>query len=188
MSVSLERDRPRQPYRRWTQRPGSPPQHRTPTELVGWLTGVLNSLGIERTHLIGSSYGGWLSMETALHSAERVKKVALVGPAATFNRINAAFYLRIIPAGLLPSVRVGESALDWMAVGKALRDQPLFHLFLRGFAMYRGRNLVIPAPRVFSDGELARIDAPVLHLMGEHEKVLDPATDVARAERLVPPL
>jgi len=73
-------------------------------------------------------------------------------------------------------------------VGKALRDQPLFHLFLRGFAMYRGRNLVIPAPRVFSDGELARIDAPVLHLMGEHEKVLDPATDVARAERLVPPL
>lgn len=45
-----------------------------------WLADVFNELGVERADVIGSSYGGWITMNHAIHAPERVKRIALLGP------------------------------------------------------------------------------------------------------------
>ncbi|TVS85078.1 alpha/beta fold hydrolase [Mycobacterium helveticum] len=48
---------------------------------AGALIGLLDMLGIERTHLIGNSLGGGTSLRLALDFPERVNKLILMGPA-----------------------------------------------------------------------------------------------------------
>jgi pimeloyl-ACP methyl ester carboxylesterase len=163
-------------------------RHRKPEDLVEWLCDVMDALEVDRAHLVGCSYGGWLSMETALRRPKRVVRVGLVAPAATFAPIKAAFYLRVFPSVMLPIPWLGRSFMEWMRVGPPDPANPMLELLGRNFAITRGRNLSVPPPRVFTDEELASIEAPVLHLQGEHEVILDPEKAAERARRLVPRL
>lgn len=49
--------------------------------LADHIRGLLDELGIERTHLIGNSLGGACALRLALDSPERVDKLVLMGPA-----------------------------------------------------------------------------------------------------------
>jgi pimeloyl-ACP methyl ester carboxylesterase len=42
---------------------------------------VLDRLGLERVHVVGGSLGGWLAAELAVHSPERIERLALLGAA-----------------------------------------------------------------------------------------------------------
>jgi pimeloyl-ACP methyl ester carboxylesterase len=52
--------------------------------LAEWLTGVLDALNIEKAHMAGWSMGGFLTVNYALEKPERLKKIVLIAPAATF--------------------------------------------------------------------------------------------------------
>jgi pimeloyl-ACP methyl ester carboxylesterase len=52
--------------------------------LAEWLTGVLDALNIEKAHMAGWSIGGFLTVNYALEKPERLKKIVLIAPAATF--------------------------------------------------------------------------------------------------------
>ncbi|MFA6431232.1 MAG: alpha/beta hydrolase [Candidatus Margulisiibacteriota bacterium] len=54
--------------------------------------GLLDKLGIEKTHLIGHSMGGYIAQEIAINHPERVNKLILEGTApASSSRNNALF-------------------------------------------------------------------------------------------------
>ncbi|MFI7092002.1 alpha/beta fold hydrolase, partial [Streptomyces lydicus] len=51
---------------------------RRPADLSDWLDGVLDGLGLASAALLGHSYGGWVALCHAVHSAE-------AGPAGSFR-------------------------------------------------------------------------------------------------------
>jgi len=61
---------------------------------VEWLTGVLDALNIEKAHMVGWSLGGFLTTNYALEKPERLKKIVLLAPAATFVPFSKKFLLR----------------------------------------------------------------------------------------------
>ena len=50
-------------------------------DLVYHYLDVLDRLGLERVHVVGGSLGGWLAAELAVHSPERIERLALLGAA-----------------------------------------------------------------------------------------------------------
>ena len=161
--------------------------HRTPDDLVDWLCGVMDALDIERGHLVGESMGGWLCMEMALRRPERVRRVGLLAPASVFASIALGFWLRVLPAALLPLPTVSRMALNRIRAVPSDLQHPLHELLVRGLYIRRGRARR-PSPRVFEDDELSRIQPSVLLLYGRQEVLTDPVKAIARAERFVPNL
>ncbi|WP_051285462.1 alpha/beta fold hydrolase [Aequorivita capsosiphonis] len=53
-------------------------------EITAWYEEVLDKLKLESFHLIGTSRGGWLATDLALHS-EKVKSVILLSPVQTIS-------------------------------------------------------------------------------------------------------
>jgi pimeloyl-ACP methyl ester carboxylesterase len=61
-------------------------------EFVDWMKELFDGLHIERADLVGNSFGGFLAFTAALYSPERVRKVVLISPAATFVQIWAFYW------------------------------------------------------------------------------------------------
>jgi len=64
-------------------------------EFAEWITSILDALKIEKTHMLGYSLGGFLTVSYALEKPERLKKIALLAPAATFIPFGKEFYLKV---------------------------------------------------------------------------------------------
>src|SRR5262249_51631245 len=57
---------------------------KTPANFTTWLNEVFDALQIEQACLIGHSYGGWLAVNFALSAPQRVSKLVLLAPGASF--------------------------------------------------------------------------------------------------------
>ena len=112
--------------------------HRTPEDLVDWLCGVMDALNIGRAHLVGESNGGWLAMEMALRKPERVRRIALAAPAAVFAPIALRFWLRVMPAALLPVPMTARLGLSAMCAGAVDFEHPCVRLLVRALVIRRG--------------------------------------------------
>ncbi len=75
---------------------------RTGADFVAWLSDVFSHLELESAHVVGMSYGGFLSLTLAIVTPARVTKLALLAPAGSLLPFAARFYLRVMVAGLLP--------------------------------------------------------------------------------------
>jgi pimeloyl-ACP methyl ester carboxylesterase len=152
-----------------------------------WLQDVLDGLGLERAHLAGHSYGGWLACNLALLAPERVERLVLLAPADTLQPMRWGFFFgRVLPMLMFPArSRVGHfmqyvSATPHAAEAfKELVEQ-----------IYLGvKHIGLPhtvQPCVFRDDELRRIAAPTLVLIGDREVIYDPRAALQRATRLIP--
>ena len=80
----------------------------------GYVTGLLDQLGIERACLVGNSMGGRVSMEVAMKVPERVEAIACLCPAAAFSYRPGLLLARLmrpelsVLAGRLPRKRMRE--------------------------------------------------------------------------------
>jgi pimeloyl-ACP methyl ester carboxylesterase len=97
---------------------GTPP--RTQADLMSWLVGVLDGLGVKDIALCGHSYGGWIALTFALAHPDRVSRLALVDPTKCFTGLRVAYVLRSLPMLLRPSVRRFEAFLRWETDGQPL--------------------------------------------------------------------
>jgi pimeloyl-ACP methyl ester carboxylesterase len=157
-------------------------------EFVDWMTDLFNGLHIESVDLVGNSFGGFLAFNTALYMPERVRKVVLISPAATFVQMWAFYWHLAFPnkiGYILHSKRVIMSGFNWIWQGFPRDD---------GFKQYTEACKVtgfpsnqLPPP-VFSDEELGIIQTPMLLLIGDHEVIYDPQRAIRRATSLVPHL
>jgi pimeloyl-ACP methyl ester carboxylesterase len=73
-------------------------------DLIPWLTELLDTLKIEKASLVGQSYGGWFALNYAIHVPQRVNKIALLSPAASFLPLNMQHMLRGAPMFFFPSL------------------------------------------------------------------------------------
>ncbi|MEZ4369774.1 MAG: alpha/beta fold hydrolase [Polyangiaceae bacterium] len=122
-----------------------------------WVIQLMDSLGIERAHLIGNSMGGRISIEVGLRYPERVGKLVLYCPAVAFRKLRQLVPLvKVIrpELGALP-IKVPRSVV--MGVMQQIFSKPdrvpapwfdaAADEFFRVFSTRRGRIALFSAAR-----------------------------------------
>jgi pimeloyl-ACP methyl ester carboxylesterase len=159
-------------------------------DFLQWFTELIDGLGIETLYLAGNSYGGFTGAYYAMKLPERIRKLVLIGPAATIHSM-APFYIHMfIPKMFylfipkLPGLKkVMRWGVDWMHNGLPCDPlwEPLFYdTMVHGVAI----NQVFP--RVYSREEFAQIKAKVLLILGEKEAIYKPKAAMHAAQELIP--
>jgi pimeloyl-ACP methyl ester carboxylesterase len=147
-------------------------------QFAEWFTDLLDSLGVERTSIVGCSFGGFLALNQAALTPERVERVVLISPAGTF----ASQYWRLIYAMRIraPVLRLarrltGRKRAPSLADlgGRRLPRDTRWGALMAVTMAESPEVSVINAP-VFSGAELRAIRAPTLLLIGEHERLYEP--------------
>jgi pimeloyl-ACP methyl ester carboxylesterase len=170
-------------------------------DAVAWITEVLGGLNLTRVTLVGMSYGGWLTLNYAIRAPKRLERIVVLSPGACFRPNRPSFYLRVLPAMILPFLpRRVLFERSWRAfsfeenlsdpVVHALNERVGQQMYL-GFRYFRvwgnwgSQNL---KPQVFPDHELNGMHVPTLLLIGQQEVLYDPVAALERARRLIPNL
>ena len=149
----------------------------SPRDHATWVDETLDGLGVQTTHVVGASLGGWAAAHVALGS-DRVRSLTLVDPPSTFARLRPGF----IAAGMLaqsPLVteRRRRRLLAWIAGGDH-DDSPQERL---GIASLRGFRVGQAPPKRFTAEQLRAVNVPVLALIAGRSRVHDPAAAAVRA-------
>ena len=157
---------------------------RTREDAAAWLVATLDALDVRAATFIGSSFGGFLSANVAVLRPERVQSLVLLAPAATLRPFRSLANLAIRTGSLLPLPMTVKPGLRGMMEGR-LPDARIvrqMEVGVRGFR-YDRRGIY---PCALDDDELAAISCPTLVLLGDREKIYDPAAAAERARRLLP--
>jgi pimeloyl-ACP methyl ester carboxylesterase len=169
---------------------------RSRADYVEWMTALLAALGIERSFIVGMSYGGWLTLNFAIAAPERVTKIALLSPASGFLPLVDEFFQRGMRMAATPTRELTDDFMAWVAGADRPSDPDLrarydglmdqFHLGVKHFRGVPNEPVVSPVP--FTDDELRAIRVPTLLLLGDRDPIYDTAAALDRARRLVPGL
>jgi pimeloyl-ACP methyl ester carboxylesterase len=153
-------------------------------DLAGWLSVVLDGLGITQIQLLGHSYGGWLALNFALNVQERIDRLILLAPVG-LQPFVSQFWLRGIPAMLFPRRSFITSFMKWMTVEGFVVNELFVEQFVLGMKNFRLRPHIRVLPTTFTDDELRQIKIHTLLLIGEKEVIYNPGVAVKRAEQLI---
>ncbi|WP_330297567.1 alpha/beta fold hydrolase [Streptomyces sp. NBC_00503] len=154
-----------------------------PERAAQWMDEALDALGLDRVHLVGSSYGGWLVLNQAHRRPERLASVTALDPGG-LEKVGLRFFVWIFislfatfaPKALRPRLAA------WL-------DQPVLAIpemrewIQLGARAYRIRR---PAPLPLAEDALRSIRTPLYVIMGKHSLLLHPKRQLERVPRLVP--
>ncbi|GAB3144662.1 alpha/beta fold hydrolase [Microbispora hainanensis] len=148
-----------------------------------WLAELLTGLGLDRTHLLGVSIGGWTAFRLALHAPEKVASLSLLDPACLFGRITwKAVAVSLGAVGPLPEPW-RRRLLRWISGGADVsEDEPVAALIsagMRDFAAF------LPPPTYPSDEEVAAVGVPALTVIAGRSIIHNPGRAAERARRLL---
>ncbi|MFE6052917.1 alpha/beta fold hydrolase [Kitasatospora sp. NPDC056446] len=153
-------------------------------ENAEWLDEVLAGLGLERVHLVGVSYGGWLALNQAVHAPGRLASVTSLDPGG-IEKVPARFYLHMV-AGLFGMLapRPLRPAVGRLLANPALSaPREMIAPLMLAMRSYKPNSR--PPARPFTDGELGAIALPVLVLVGRRSALLRPKRVVERVTALI---
>ncbi|MFJ9797334.1 alpha/beta fold hydrolase [Streptomyces sp. NPDC101145] len=158
------------------------PLHR-PEDAARWLEETLDGLGLDRVHLVGTSYGGWLALNQAHRAPGRLASVTLLDPGGLekvglrfFAWIFVSLFATFAPKALRPRLAA------WLE--QPVLVVPELRAMIRaGVRAYRIRR---PAPLPLTDEELASVRVPLYLVLGRRSLLVHPERQVERVPRLVP--
>lgn len=159
---------------------------RTGDDIAEWLDGVLAGLDLPPAHLVGLSYGGWIALNQARRSPDRVASITSVDPVGAIGRAQGTFLLRILPDSLLASIAKSDKALYRLLQllnDGALPDEPLLELCVAGLRTFVGKQ---PFPRRLSDDDLSCLDTPALLLFCGRSPVNHARRAAQRVQEFMP--
>jgi pimeloyl-ACP methyl ester carboxylesterase len=160
-------------------------------DFLHWFIELIDGLGIDTLYLVGNSYGGFTGAYYAMKLPQRIRKLVLIGPAATIYAMRPFYMHMFIPKAIygffpqLPGMeRVMHSSVGWMHNG--LPRDPLWEPVFYRSMIYGGLiNQVFP--RVYSKEEFAQIQVDVLLILGEKEAIYNDLQSAVRsAQQLIP--
>ena len=164
-------------------------KYATKLDCAAWLEGVLDTLGIAKTHVMGLSRGGWLALNLAQHAPHRLERIVLLSPAAAFIALNSFFSAVAQAVMRVPTRFVSKAALySWVTRGFVV-NTVFAEQFMTGLQNWNwavntsGYSGVMPC--MFSDDELRQISLPVLLLIGDQDR-LNPPKALERARLTIP--
>ena len=164
---------------------------KTPHDFAVWLDEVFNALGLSNhIHLMGLSYGGWLTSQYALRFADRLDKIVLLAPGGTVLPLRLEWILRAVTC-MVPHRYFIKNFLFWFLEdlaqleesGRLILEEEVDAAVMRLKCFKRIRFL---NPTVLNDEELKRIQMPALYLVGEHEKMYSAKKAIQRLSEVAP--
>ncbi len=154
-----------------------------------WLMELFDALQLEQAHLVGISFGGWLSLKLCALAPERVAHLALMSSAG-FVSVSPFTLLKLlsiyIPA-TFPFAGRG-SARRFVRFCSSPAWQPDVETFEAIYLLLKGFKAPRELPPRLKDDDLSRISAPTLLLMGQYERFFKPEPVLSRARALLPKL
>ncbi|MGW1227566.1 alpha/beta fold hydrolase [Streptomyces sp. NPDC002530] len=154
-----------------------------PERAAQWLDETLDGLGLERVHLVGASYGGWLALNQGHRRPERLASVTLLDPGG-LEKVGLRFFVWIF-AGLFATFApkaLHPRLAAWLEQ-PVLVTPELRTMIRTAVRAYRIRR---PAPLPLSEAELATIRTPLYLLMGKRSLLVHPERQRERVPRLIP--
>ncbi len=153
-------------------------------EFAQWMVDVFDNLQVKQAYLVGNSYGGFLTMNQAFYTPERLHGIVLISPAATFRQI-LPFYTHMVPPVMLGSEPRIQKALHWAANGIP-PDNCWTDLFAISLRVCQPTNMVFPI--IFKVKDLQQMRVPATLLIGDREVIYPPEATLRQAERMMPGL
>ncbi|WP_328299874.1 alpha/beta fold hydrolase [Streptomyces sp. NBC_00435] len=154
-----------------------------PERAAQWLDEALDALGLDRVHLVGSSYGGWLVINMVHRRPGRLASVTALDPGGLekvglrfFVWIFASLFATFAPKSMRPRLAA------WLEQ-PVLVVPELRRMIQTGVRAFRIRR---PAPLPLSDGELGSIRTPFYLIMGRRSLLVHPQLQLERVPRLIP--
>jgi pimeloyl-ACP methyl ester carboxylesterase len=163
-------------------------------EFAGWFADLLDALGVERTSIVGCSFGGFLALNQASLTPNRVDRVVLISPAGTFVGLSWKFvYVMRIRRPILRLMRrlKGNKRAPSLAdlQGKtAPLPRDANWTALMSVTMSESPKVNVISPAVFSKAQLRAIRTPSLLLIGDKEWLYDPHATLKLALERMPGL
>ena len=155
-------------------------------DCANWFCDVLKELGIEKTNVMGMSYGGFLAFVFAILVPEKINKLITICPGASLQKQKKSFFMKCLIGGLFPSENNINRLMDYMCAKGNTIDETVRNQFM--VAMQN----CIPRMKVYAsfltDKELEKIPHPTLLLIGEYDVQYDPTSAIKRAKKLIPNL
>ncbi len=153
-------------------------------DLADWMMEVITGLDLNKPHVAGLSYGGFLCANLASHYPDSINKMILMAPAATFQKLSAMFFVQALSAIFLPFRFRMEGFSRWM-LAEGNKHERAFHDFSI-LCMSFGSPKLKVSPTVFSDTELMNIKNSTLLLVGDEEVIYDGQRVLDRANLMMP--
>ncbi|MEV6423382.1 alpha/beta hydrolase [Streptomyces sp. NPDC051662] len=154
-----------------------------PERAAQWLDETLDGLGLDRVHVIGYSYGGFLALNQARTKPEKLVSVTLLDPRGLEKEglrfwiwIFISFFATFAPKALRPRLA------SWL-------EQPVIVIpELRAWIQARVRAFRIsrPVPLPMTEAELRTIRTPLYLVLGKRSLLVNAKRQAERVPRLVP--
>ncbi|ROQ68318.1 pimeloyl-ACP methyl ester carboxylesterase [Streptomyces sp. 840.1] len=154
-----------------------------PERAAQWLDEALSGLGLDRVHLIGSSYGGWLTLNQAHLRPGRLASATLLDPGG-LEKVGLRFFAWIFVSLLATSApkALRPRLAAWLA--QPVLVVPELRAMIR--ASVRAYRVRRPAPLPLTEDELRTIRTPLYLLLGKRSLLVHPRRQAERVPRLVP--
>jgi pimeloyl-ACP methyl ester carboxylesterase len=160
-------------------------------DFLQWFTEVIDGLGIETLYVVGNSYGGLTGAYYAMKLPKRIRKLVLIGPAATISPMRPFYLHMFIPKAVymvfpkLPGLKkVMRASVDWMYAG--LPRDPLWDAVFYNSMLY-GSLINQVFPRIYPKDDFAQIKARTLLIVGEREAIYNDWHSAVRSARALIP-
>ncbi|MFJ4685207.1 alpha/beta fold hydrolase [Streptomyces sp. NPDC088789] len=154
-----------------------------PERAARWLDETLAALGLDRVHVVGSSYGGWLALNQAHRGPDRLASVTLLDPGG-LEKVGPRFFVWLF-ASLLATFApkaLRPRLAAWLE--QPVLVVPELRAMIRlGVRAHRIRR---PSPLPLSEDELATLRTPLYLVLGRRSLLVHPERQVERVPRLVP--
>lgn len=162
-------------------------------EFADWFVDLLDGLGVRRASIVGCSFGGFLAVNQALATPDRVERLVLISPAGTFaSQYWKLTYLMRVRAPFLRLMRrlTGANPTPSLDDLSAARPVPKDERWsaLMSVTMAESPKVSVIAASVFSKAALRAIRAPTLLLIGDLERLYPPVENLAVAQARMPKL
>jgi 2-hydroxymuconate-semialdehyde hydrolase len=148
---------------------------------VDQIISLLDSLEIERTHVLGNSFGGSLAMALAVRHPDRFDRLVLMGPGGWPTKVNANLEELW---SYKPSIENMKRLLDIMAFDRSLVTDELAELRYKATLRPGSQETferLFPAPRqrwldaqIVAPADLMAMKNEVLIIHGRDDIVVDP--------------
>ncbi len=166
---------------------GNSPDAKT-DEFGKWIVEVLDGLKLEKTNIVGASFGGELAMKLANVAPERIRKMALMNPVG-LSYISLAprvtFY-NLLPI-LFPNEKNVNRFIDNVAFATPEDLSPERRALLSEFILQTLTRFNFKAdyPYKMPDAELNNWSVPTYIILGDSDKLIPHQKTVERAKELL---
>ncbi|MGG0290708.1 alpha/beta hydrolase [Bacillus pacificus] len=155
-----------------------------------WLKEVLHTLEISSANIVGLSYGALHTVNFLTFFPEMVNKAVIMSPAATYIPFDPLFFS--YASGMMNSREGVEKFLDWIFNKRYTIHPFIQEQLIAGMMWNNSVKNETPTeqgfPYIFKNQELAKIQTPMLLMLGENEVMYNPIEAFKCAENSSPNL